>query len=151
MSHPEQKGPKIIGFLCEWSAAFDHMLEEDGSTMKGMPNVQILKIPCSGMVKPEWVQLAMQKGAKGVFVCGCPTLDCHYREGNIFIRDRLVRERQPFLRPKGIDPTRVRAWWFNALETQKLIDEIKKLEEEILQSEREKEKKTVSEKEPAAT
>ncbi len=80
--------PKILGFVCEWSLGRTDLIHEDG-TVRGMEHVKTIKIPCSGFVKTEWVTLAFESGAQGMFVLGCPLGDCHFNEGNFIINDRL--------------------------------------------------------------
>jgi F420-non-reducing hydrogenase iron-sulfur subunit len=80
--------PKLIGFVCEWSLGRTDYIHEDG-TVKGMDHIKTIKIPCSGFVKPEWVTVAFENGAQGVFVLGCPLGDCHFNEGNFIINERL--------------------------------------------------------------
>ncbi|MBI3910004.1 MAG: hydrogenase iron-sulfur subunit [Armatimonadetes bacterium] len=134
----EVKPPLIIGFLCEWAAQLDEYLNDDG-TLAPLPNVHIIKIPCSGYVKPAWVEKSIQEGADGVWVCGCPMVDCHYREGNIFIRDRMTGERNPYLRLKGgrggargVDPHRVRGFWKAGVSGPELIQELKEFSEALV-------------------
>jgi len=79
-----------------------------------MPNVKVVKVPCTGFIKPATVELALKKGADGIFICGCPVGDCHYREGNLFIRARVMDERQPRLR-RDVDRRRVGMAWLSAL------------------------------------
>jgi F420-non-reducing hydrogenase iron-sulfur subunit len=80
--------PKVLGFVCEWSVGRTELIHEDG-TVKGMDHVKTIRIPCSGFVKTEWVTLAFENGAQGVFVLGCPLGDCHFNEGNYIINERL--------------------------------------------------------------
>jgi coenzyme F420-reducing hydrogenase delta subunit len=80
--------PKILGFVCEWSLGRTDHIHEDG-TVKGMEHIKTIKIPCSGFVKTEWVTVAFENGAQGVFVLGCPLGDCHFNEGNFIINGRL--------------------------------------------------------------
>jgi F420-non-reducing hydrogenase iron-sulfur subunit len=80
--------PKILGFVCEWSVGRTELIHEDG-TVKNMDHVKTIRVPCSGFVKTEWVTLAFENGAQGVFVLGCPLGDCHFNEGNFIINERL--------------------------------------------------------------
>ena len=82
--------PKLIGFVCEWSLGRTDYIHEDG-TVKGMEHIKTIKIPCSGFVKTEWVTVAFENGAQGVFVLGCPLGDCHFNEGNFIINERLAQ------------------------------------------------------------
>jgi coenzyme F420-reducing hydrogenase delta subunit len=81
--------PKILGFVCEWSLGRTDHIHEDG-TVKGMEHIKTIKIPCSGFVKTEWVTVAFENGAQGVFVLGCPLGDCHFNEGNFIINGRVA-------------------------------------------------------------
>ncbi|MCA1595916.1 MAG: hydrogenase iron-sulfur subunit, partial [Chloroflexi bacterium] len=54
---PAGEDPIIVGFLCEWAADLNDTLDESG-VVRGMPNVRVIKIPCSGMTKPAWMEMA---------------------------------------------------------------------------------------------
>ncbi len=82
------KAPKIIGFVCEWSVGRTNLINPDGS-VRGLEHIKTMRSPCSGFVKPEWVTVAFENGAQGVFVLGCPLGDCHFNEGNYIISTRL--------------------------------------------------------------
>ncbi|MCF6186397.1 MAG: hydrogenase iron-sulfur subunit [Desulfobulbaceae bacterium] len=77
---PEHK-PKIIAFCCNWCgyAAAD---------LAGIQRIQypdslrIIRVMCSGMVHPEMVLHALNKGADGVMIIGCQLGECHYIDGN---------------------------------------------------------------------
>ncbi|MBI4280159.1 MAG: hydrogenase iron-sulfur subunit [Armatimonadetes bacterium] len=97
--------PKIIGFVCDWSVALAEAVTEDGR-LRALPNVHIIMVPCSGFLRPQWVELALKQGADGAFVCGCPYGDCLNREGNYLIRDRIQQMRRRLQRQR-VDPDRV--------------------------------------------
>lgn len=73
--------PKIIAFCCNWCgyAAAD---------LAGIQRIQypdslrIIRVMCSGMVHPEMVLHALNKGADGVMIIGCYFGECHYVDGN---------------------------------------------------------------------
>jgi F420-non-reducing hydrogenase iron-sulfur subunit len=112
---------KIIGLVCERSVELEGLLDETGHMIDD-PNVKIIKVPCSGMIQPIMMESALKKGADGVFACGCRMGDCHYREGNKFLRERLMGERMPKLKP-NVDKRRVQAYWLSAVE----YEEFKKM------------------------
>ena len=72
---------KILAFCCNWCgyAAAD---------LAGIQRIQysdslrIIRVMCSGMVHPEMVLHALNKGADGVMVIGCHLGECHYIDGN---------------------------------------------------------------------
>jgi len=120
---------KILGFLCNESAQMNALLDPNGY-LKDLPNVKIIKVPCSGFVKPHWVGKALQNGADGVFVTGCCMGDCTYREGNRFIDARVVGDRPPYLK-KNVDKTRVRTFFYAIPEGEQLINDIKVFIEDL--------------------
>ena len=87
----------IIGFVCERSLPLDRMLDRNKALLDD-PDTKIVIVPCSGMVKPTQMELALANGADATFVCGCAIGDCHYRTGNLMIRERLEGKRNPKLR-----------------------------------------------------
>lgn len=107
MSDPSTKlrtGPKIVGFVCDWSVELPPLLA--GNRLRDLPNVYIIRVPCSGFVRPSWMTDALNQGADGVFVTGCPYGDCLNREGNFLMRDRVDQE-QRRLQRRRIDPGRM--------------------------------------------
>lgn len=98
-------GPKIVGFVCDWSVNLIPLLT-DRQQLREVPSVRIIRIPCSGFVRPDWLEDALNRGADGVFVTGCPYGDCLNREGNYLMRDR-VEQLQRRLQRRRVDPARV--------------------------------------------
>ncbi|HET8998085.1 MAG TPA: hydrogenase iron-sulfur subunit [bacterium] len=97
--------PRIVGFLCDWAVSSEGLVREDG-TMRDLPGVTLIKVPCSGFIRPSWLEFALKNGADGAFVCGCPLGDCFNRLGNNLIADRVVQMRRRLERQK-IQPDRV--------------------------------------------
>ena len=95
----------IIGFVCERSLPLERMLDAHKGLLDD-PDTKIVIVPCSGMVKPTQMELALANGADATFVCGCAIGDCHYRTGNLMIRERLEGKRNPKLR-KNTDRKKV--------------------------------------------
>ena len=102
---PEKKPRVIVGFVCERSLPIEQMLDGHKALLDD-PETKIIVLPCSGMVKPTQLELALTNGADATFVCGCAMGDCHFRLGNVFIKERLEGERNPKLR-KNTDRRRV--------------------------------------------
>ncbi len=97
--------PRVVGFLCDWAVRSDGLVGPD-DTLVGMPQVTVIRVPCSGFVRPAWLELALRSGAAGTFVCGCPMGDCLNREGNWIMEDRIDQLRKRLARQK-VDPDRV--------------------------------------------
>lgn len=91
--------PRIVGFLCDWAVSSEGLVRDDG-TMRDLPNVTLIKVPCSGFVRPAWLEFTLRNGADGAFVCGCPLGDCFNRLGNNLIADRVVQMRRRLERQK---------------------------------------------------
>jgi len=96
--------PKVVGFVCDWSVDLAPLL--DGGRLRALPNVRIIRIPCSGFMRPSWLEETLNRGADGVFVTGCPYGDCLNREGNYLMRDRLDQLQRRLVR-RRIDPARL--------------------------------------------
>lgn len=114
---------KVITLICERSCDLDSAMDANGQLID-VPEVKVVKLPCSGMIQPLMIEAAMKAGATGVIVTGCQLGDCYYREGNRMIRDRLLGERPPGLK-KTVDRKRVIALWLSRLQTGRFIAECK--------------------------
>jgi F420-non-reducing hydrogenase iron-sulfur subunit len=73
--------PKIIGFLCNW-CSYASADKAGGKQQPYPPNVQVIRVMCSGRVDPQFILSALVKGADGVIILACHPGDCHYKEGN---------------------------------------------------------------------
>ena len=65
----EQFEPVIVGFLCNWCAYAGGDLAGI-SRMQYPPNMKAIRVMCTGMVHPEYVMNALNKGADGILVMG---------------------------------------------------------------------------------
>ena len=125
----EQFEPRIIGFLCNWCtyAAAD---TAGVSRMKQPPNVDIIRVMCSGRVDPTFVLKAFREGADGVLVAGCHPGDCHYNEGNYKTLRRMTLL-QKMLPQLGIEPGRFRLEWVSSAEAPKWVEVVKEFTEQV--------------------
>ncbi|HKJ66290.1 MAG TPA: hydrogenase iron-sulfur subunit, partial [Desulfopila sp.] len=80
--------PNIVGFACQWCTYAGADLAGN-LRCKYPPTVKLIRVPCSGRVKPEYVLKAFAQGADGVLVGGCHFGDCHYRDGNYKTKNRM--------------------------------------------------------------
>ncbi|ADY02535.1 coenzyme F420-reducing hydrogenase, delta subunit [Vulcanisaeta moutnovskia 768-28] len=67
----------------------------------------MIKVPCSSMIRPEWILLALESGFDGVFVAADGT-DCPYLTDCTDKTARRVKEAQELLSDRGIEPERVK-------------------------------------------
>lgn len=113
----------VITLVCERAADLNSLLDSKGN-LADLPDVRVVKFPCSGMIQPLMIEAALKAGAGGVIVCGCQIGDCYYREGNKMIRERLLGERPPGLK-KATDRRRIMALWLSRMQKQRFISESK--------------------------
>jgi F420-non-reducing hydrogenase iron-sulfur subunit len=121
--------PKIVGFLCKWCAYTGADLAGT-SRIKYPPNVNPIRVNCSGRVDPTLVLKALTTGADGVLIAGCHPGDCHYTSGNIKTLRRF-KLLQRLLDQFGIERERVRLEWVSASEGERYARIVEQMTEEI--------------------
>ncbi len=121
--------PRIIGFLCYW-CSYTGADSAGTARMKYPPNVDIVKVMCSGRIDPELIAMAFANGADGVVVLGCHIGDCHYISGNhkTMVRMPLMRR---LLADLGIEPERFRHEWVSAAEGEKFSRLVTEVTEQV--------------------
>src|SRR4030043_1541613 len=114
MKNIDKWEPKIVAFLCNWCSY-------GGADLAGVSriqypsNIRVIRVPCSGRVKPFYIIKALQNGIDGVLVSGCHPGDCHYISGNLIARRKFALLKS-FLEYIGIEPGRVQFSWVSAAE-----------------------------------
>lgn len=132
LSKKQNGRPSIVGLVCEKSVRQGEFIDTKNRSLKGMANLNIVTFPCIGMVNHSIIEYALESGADGVFISGCQTGECHYREGSKWIQMRLRTERAPVPVLKGdIDYSRVRSYYLSPLQTNSLIKEVGIFQEEL--------------------
>jgi len=58
----------------------------------------VIVVPCVGALHPDLIGQIRQAGATDVQIVGCPPEDCAQREGNLWLEQRLMRQRLPRLK-----------------------------------------------------
>ncbi|MBI5633957.1 MAG: hydrogenase iron-sulfur subunit [Nitrospirae bacterium] len=111
--------PKIIGFLCNWCSYAG--ADKAGTAQTPYPpNVNVIRVMCSGRIDPQFVLKSFEQGADGVIILACHPGDCHYKEGNFLAVQRyrlLLRMLEPF----GIEKERCRFDFVSAGEGDKFV------------------------------
>ncbi len=121
--------PRIVGFLCNWCSYSGADLAGT-SRLKYPPNIDIIRVMCSGRVDPQFVLMAFQKGADGVLICGCHPGDCHYSEGN-YKAGRRIPLLKKMLSQLGIEEGRVRLEWVSASEGERFAAVVNDMTEQV--------------------
>jgi coenzyme F420-reducing hydrogenase delta subunit len=104
-THDSGYEPIIIAFCCHYCA---FTAADLAGTMRQQypPNVQIVRLPCTGKADANLVLEAFVDGADGVMVAGCEIGSCHFQVGN----ERAVKRvgyAKKLLQEAGIDPSRL--------------------------------------------
>ena len=124
--------PQIIAFCCNWCtyAAADLA---GTSRVQYPPNVYIVRVMCSGMINPDYVLRAFEKGADGVIISGCKYTDCHYIDGPVKC-DAMFAKLERLLHTLGLEDQRVRREMISTSEgtifarvVQEFVDQLKEL------------------------
>ncbi|MEM3586113.1 MAG: hydrogenase iron-sulfur subunit [Candidatus Jordarchaeaceae archaeon] len=121
--------PKILAFTCNWSSYSS--ADQAGISKIGYPpNVQIIKVMCSGRVDPIFVVEAFINGADGVLIAACHPNYCRYYSGNKYAKTR-VKFLKMLMEEVGIEPARLRIEWISALEGRKFVEVIQEMVKEL--------------------
>ena len=122
--------PKVVGFLCNW-CSYAGADKAGTAQIAYPPNMQVIRVMCTGRIDPQFVLSAYREGADGVVILACHPGDCHYKEQNYRAIQRhrmLLRMLEPF----GIEEARCRLDFVSAAEGEAfakvvtdLVDELK--------------------------
>ena len=126
---PEGWEPRIVAFLCYW-CSYTGADMAGTARMKYPPNVDIIRVMCSGRIDPELITTAFARGADGVLVCGCHIGDCHYITGNHKTMARMPLLKRILL-DMGLEPERFRHEWVSAAEGEKFSKLVAEITEQV--------------------
>jgi len=121
--------PNIIGFLCNW-CSYAGLDLAGTSRIKYPPNVQSIRVMCSGRVDASFILSALKEGADGILIAGCHPGDCHYQSGNYKTNRRTLLLKK-LMDQLGINPNRVRFEYISASEGQKFADTVTEFVDEL--------------------
>jgi coenzyme F420-reducing hydrogenase delta subunit len=102
-------------------ASLGPRLDPDGAPA-GVPGVTVMGLPCVGTIHPDMLAQSLAAGAAGVFVAGCVPEDCPYREGSLWLSERLSSRRPPVA--KELPEGRVRVRWYSPVEVGRLLRDV---------------------------
>lgn len=121
--------PRIVGFLCNW-CSYAGADKAGASQTPYPPNVNIVKIMCTGRIDPQFILKAFETGADGVIVLACHPGDCHYKEGNLRAAQRYAMLAR-ILEQMGIVRERCRFDYVSAGEGEKYVQVITDMVETV--------------------
>ena len=121
--------PKILAFCCNWCAYSGAELAGT-SRMQYPPNVNIVRVMCSGRVDPGHILRAFETGVDGILVAGCHPGECHYISGNERAEERIETAKN-VAEIIGIGEDRIRLEWISASEGLRFAEVIEDFIKEI--------------------
>ncbi len=121
----KNREPKILAFLCNWCSYAGANLAGI-SRIQYPPNIRVIRVPCSGRIRPEYILKALQDGWDGILVSGCHPGDCHYLEGNYYARRKFLMVKN-LLGCLGVEDERINFSWVSAAEGEKFSQVIKEV------------------------
>jgi len=93
--------PKLVCFSCKFG--WDYLSEEPGRASR---IANWIPVVCSGKIDTSHILKAFRSGADGVLILGCSEGHCHYQDGNIQTKKKVLLLRK-VLETFGIEPQRV--------------------------------------------
>ncbi len=112
----------VLVYACRLMRHLEGRLGPDG-TLTGAPGVTVMGLPCVGLLHPEMIEKSLAHGAAGVFVAGCVPEDCPYREGSLWLAERLTGKRLPKL--QNVPEDRLRVRWYSPVEVGRFIADVR--------------------------
>jgi F420-non-reducing hydrogenase iron-sulfur subunit len=97
--------PQIVAFCCKYCAYAAADLA-GSMRLNYPPNLKIIQLPCSGRVDMLHLLKAIEEGADGVCVAGCLEGECHFVEGNLKTKKKVLAVKKA-LEAVGVEPERV--------------------------------------------
>ncbi|MBC7115333.1 MAG: hydrogenase iron-sulfur subunit [Archaeoglobi archaeon] len=110
----------IIAFCCQ-HCSYNAADLAGLNKRKYSAKVKIIRVPCSGRVSPNHVLTAFKYGAKGVMVTGCREGECHYLDGNLSAKERVLKLKE-LLELCGISAERVEMYNLSSSDARKWVE-----------------------------
>jgi F420-non-reducing hydrogenase iron-sulfur subunit len=84
------------------------------------PNIEVVRVPCTGRVNPLFVLRSLQRGADGVLVAGCYPGECNYSTGNLYARRKFMILSR-YLEFLGLEKGRFHVAWLSSAEAERFV------------------------------
>jgi coenzyme F420-reducing hydrogenase delta subunit len=109
--------PKILAFCCQYCAYAAADLA-GSMRLEYPPNVRIVRLPCSGRVDVLHILRSFEEGIDGVMVAGCEEGNCHFLQGNLRAKKRVLYAKT-LLREVGLEDERLEMFNISAAQGKK--------------------------------
>jgi len=105
----------------------------NGADIRGRtgPDTAAIRLVCTAMLPPSFVDYTLRAGADGVLITGCRDGDCEYRLGNRWTEERLLGSREPRLRA-AVPQAMVHVCWAAPGDLAMLLSQIDRFRRAIL-------------------
>jgi coenzyme F420-reducing hydrogenase delta subunit len=123
MSQSTQNGNgRIVVFTCNWNpySALEAAVKQ-GETYPA--NVYPIRVMCLGRLQPGIILKALEKGASGVLLLGCPPDECQYESGNVHAEETFHKV-QALARLLGFGDKRLGFDWVAAGDGRALAEKV---------------------------
>ena len=121
--------PRLLGILCTW-CSYSGADGAGQSRIAYPPNLEVVRVLCTGRIDPAFILTALADGADGVLVAGCHPGDCHYVNGNCRAAARMDGL-HAMLDQFGIERERVRLEWVSASESARYAEIVTEMTEQV--------------------
>jgi coenzyme F420-reducing hydrogenase delta subunit/Pyruvate/2-oxoacid:ferredoxin oxidoreductase delta subunit len=107
---------------------------DHGADVKALRDGDVVSysMVCTGMLPPSFVEYALRDGADGVLVTGCRPGGCEFRLGQQWTEERLMGQREPYLRA-SVPQARVEIAWADVGGELSLATALDKLRQRVAQ------------------
>jgi F420-non-reducing hydrogenase iron-sulfur subunit len=123
------KDISIVAFCCHYCAFAAADLA--GSMRLAYPSsVRIMRLPCTGKLEVGYIMNAFERGADGVLVAGCLEGGCHFLEGNLRAKKRVLRAKE-LLAEAGLEPDRLEMYNLSSAEGPRFAEIAREMHERI--------------------
>jgi len=97
--------PVVVAFCCHY-CAYSAADLAGSMRLEYSPNVRIVRILCTGKVDTLHLLKAFEDGADAVYVAGCEEGSCHFQEGNLRAKMKVIQGKK-LLQEIGLEPERL--------------------------------------------
>jgi len=121
--------PRILVFSTV--SISDPGIDMAGSAHMDYPStVEVISLPCSSSIRPDWILYALEKGFDGVFIAADGG-DCPYHPDCTTLTGKIVQRAQEMMREKGVDPGRLKMAAICSVCSEAFVSHVKKLSEQL--------------------
>ncbi|RKX41916.1 MAG: disulfide reductase, partial [Thermotogae bacterium] len=125
----DSSDPVVLAICC---AECGHTAVDSSgmAMMEYPPNVRVMRVPCTGILKVHHYFEAFKSGADAVMVVGCKPEGCHYEEGSVKAKQKVTLAKR-LLEGYGIAPERLEMFNMVMIEGNLFVEAAKMMTERV--------------------